>query len=181
MCSAYCSLFDAHTGEPLCRDQASEDAAYLAASRLLLGAKLGHRSFHRTPSSSQPPSPTSIPQECDESRDRCTFSDPILISSFAPDSSEASLLQKTASCERALATKSAHLAWLAFRREVVRRRAAYIKSIALLDPECPILKLRREDLLPELETLVNSLETRNGTRCVSGRAGICHPGHARVS
>ncbi|KAI8834380.1 hypothetical protein BJ741DRAFT_609808, partial [Chytriomyces cf. hyalinus JEL632] len=147
----YFPLFDPRTGRQIADAEFEQDlvkAAMVTLSKLPLDPHLAPET----------PSP--------RTHSRTTIESLILPQSilclFASESPELNLANrvKTEACN--LGSLSHKMALLSYKREVTSRRREYISSLAGPVPSsCPIKKLRRLDLLPQIQTLDVSLKETN--------------------
>ncbi|KAJ3404400.1 hypothetical protein HDU80_002901 [Chytriomyces hyalinus] len=147
----YFPLFDPRTGHQIADAEFEQDlvkAAMATLSKLPLNPHLAPET----------PSP--------RTHSRTTLESLILPQSilclFASESPELNLVNrvKTEACN--LGSLSHKIALLSYKREVTSRRREYISSLAGPVPSsCPIKKLRRLDLLPQIQILEVSLNETN--------------------
>ncbi|KAJ3236916.1 hypothetical protein HDU81_010176 [Chytriomyces hyalinus] len=147
----YFPLFDPRTGRQIADAEFEQDlvkAAMATLSKLPLDPRLATETPSRQPHSRATLESLILPQS--------------ITSLFTSESPELSLANrvKTEACN--LGSLSQKMALLSYKREVTSRRREYISSLAgPLPSSCPVKKLRRLDLLPQIQPLDVSLKETN--------------------
>ncbi|KAJ3072089.1 hypothetical protein HDU98_004321 [Podochytrium sp. JEL0797] len=72
---------------------------------------------------------------------------------FAPETAEASLVSKAKALASSLSTRIKDATLIAYRKEVLVRKIAWVRSVAIANPFVPAPMHLREDLLPHLNDL----------------------------